>query len=203
MPTEDTELPLESDLYQTLECGADGKPGGILITSFGQQVWPHIWLGGYKALESHSFLKKNNITHILTLGHFKHTYEPDQFVHKIIRITDNPEANIIQYFPETVEFISHAVDKNENILVHCLAGVSRSPTVVTAYLMATQKLRYKEALAKIRQSRPFVNPNPGFIRQLKLFQDMDYTFDSQHSAYLEYKKQHPIDAGHVGHSEYE
>lgn len=95
-------------------------------------------------------------------------------------------------------------DERNNILVHCLAGVSRSPTVVTAYLMATLKLRWKAALAIIKQTRPFVNPNPGFISQLKLFQEMNYVFDVHHPAYIDYLKHHPIDAGHVGHEdEYE
>ncbi|KAI8387294.1 protein-tyrosine phosphatase-like protein [Blakeslea trispora] len=206
MPAEDivesSQLPLESNLYQILECGADGKPGGILITSLGQEVCPHIWLGGYKALESQHFLEKNHITHILTLGHFKQSYPPDQFCQKIVRITDNPEADIIHYFPEAIQFIQDAIDKDESILVHCLAGVSRSPTIVAAYLMATQKLRWKEAIAVIKRTRPFVNPNPGFIAQLKLFQNMGYVFDPNHPAYLDYKKQHPVDAGHIGHSEY-
>ncbi|CAO3641834.1 unnamed protein product [Mucor fragilis] len=204
---EDTDahsLPLKSDLYQTLECGADGKPGGILITSVSQQVIPHVWLGGYKALETVEFLEKNKIICILTLGHFKPCYSPGRFLHKIIPITDNPEANIIQYFPESTAFIDQAIKEDHNILVHCLAGVSRSPTILTAYLMATQKLRWKEALAIIKQTRPFVNPNPGFIEQLKLFQEMNYVFDPNHPAYLAYLHNHPVDAGHVGHEdEYE
>ena len=81
--TDDHILPLESNLYQTLECGADGKPGGILITSVSQQVVPHIWLGGYKALETVEFLEKNKITCILTLGHFKPRYSPERFLHKV------------------------------------------------------------------------------------------------------------------------
>lgn len=80
---ETTTLPMESDLYQTLECGADGKPGGILITSVAQQVIPDIWLGGYKALETIPFLIKNKITHILTLGHFKSIFTPEEFTHKV------------------------------------------------------------------------------------------------------------------------
>ncbi|KAG2209251.1 hypothetical protein INT47_005543 [Mucor saturninus] len=196
-------LPMESDLYQTLECGADGKPGGILITSVGQEVSPGIWLGGYKALETKKFLQKNKISSILSVGHFKEIYAQDEFIHKIIPITDNPEANIIQYFPEAIEFISKALHSQQILLVHCLAGVSRSPTIIAAYLMATQKLRYKAALALIKQTRPFINPNPGFLNQLRLFQEMNYQFNPEHPAYLEYLEEHPIDAGHAGHAEYE
>lgn len=196
-------LPRESDLYQTLECGADGKPGGILITSLGQEVVPNIWLGGYRALETRSFLKKNKITHILSLGHFKPIYKEEEYIHKIIAVADHPEANIIRYFPEAIDFITKALEGGKHVLVHCLAGVSRSPTIVAAYLMATQKLRYKAALAIIKRTRPFINPNPGFITQLKLFQEMDYVFDENHPAYKKYLKRHPIDTGHIGHAEYE
>jgi hypothetical protein len=83
MANEVETLPMESDLYQTLECGADGKPGGILITSVGQEVVPDIWLGGYRALESETFLQKNKITHILSLGHFKPIYKDEEYIHKV------------------------------------------------------------------------------------------------------------------------
>ncbi|KAL7315471.1 dual specificity phosphatase 19 [Mucor circinelloides] len=96
---------------------ADGKSGGILITSVSQQVIPHVWLGGYKALETVDFLEKNKITCILTLGHFKPYYSPGRFLHKIIPITDNSEANIIRYFPESTAFIEQVIKENHNILV--------------------------------------------------------------------------------------
>jgi hypothetical protein len=70
-------------LFETLEKGPDGKPGGILITSVAQEVLPHIWLGGYKAMETLAFLQKNKITHILSLGHFKPCYDSTQFEQKV------------------------------------------------------------------------------------------------------------------------
>lgn len=73
----------EGSLYQALECGPDGQPGGILMTSVGQQVLPNIWLGNYRALEDQVFLRKNRITHILTLGHFKETYPSSMYIHKV------------------------------------------------------------------------------------------------------------------------
>ncbi|KAI9490823.1 protein-tyrosine phosphatase-like protein [Zychaea mexicana] len=189
----------ESSLYQTLECGPDGQPGGILITSLGQQVIPGLWIGGYKAFEDRAFLRKNKIEAILTLGHFKQQYPPEEFKHEIIPIADNREANIIQFFPITNNFIEEAFESGKRILVHCLAGVSRSPTIVSAYLMNKRKLHPKAALAIIKQTRPFVNPNQGFMNQLRLYREMDYTFDPYHPAYVAYHQQHPIDAAHVGH----
>jgi protein-tyrosine phosphatase len=55
------------------------------------------------------------------------------------------------------------------ILVHCLAGVSRSATIVIAYLMKTQNLPFEQAYEVVRQKREFANPNQGFRKQLEEF----------------------------------
>jgi len=54
-----------------------------------------------------------------------------------------------------------------NVLVHCFAGVSRSSTIVISYLMKKLNWSYREALEHVRKQRWVVNPNPGFVRQLK------------------------------------
>lgn len=74
--------------------------------------------------------------------------------------------------------------------------------MVAGYMMGKDHIRWKVALAQIKQNRPFADPNPGFKKQLQLFQDMDYKFDPNHPAYLEYIKHHPRDAAHQGHSGY-
>ena len=47
--------------------------------------------------------------------------------------------------------------------VHCSAGVSRSPTVVAAYLITRKNMTLADALKAVG---PLCRPNPGFIRQL-------------------------------------
>lgn len=50
-----------------------------------------------------------------------------------------------------------------------LAGISRSTTVVVAYVMAVTELSSQEVLEAIRSVRPVANPNPGFRQQLEEF----------------------------------
>lgn len=50
-----------------------------------------------------------------------------------------------------------------------LAGISRSTTVVVAYVMAVTELSCQEVLEAIRTVRPVANPNPGFRQQLAEF----------------------------------
>src|SRR6266851_1312507 len=51
--------------------------------------------------------------------------------------------------------------------VHCFMGISRSTTVVLAYLVATTQMTPREALAAVRSKRAIVRPNRGFMSQLQ------------------------------------
>lgn len=51
------------------------------------------------------------------------------------------------------------------ILVHCAVGVSRSATLVLAYLMLYHRLTLVEAIKKVKDHRGII-PNRGFLRQL-------------------------------------
>lgn len=48
-----------------------------------------------------------------------------------------------------------------------MAGVSRSATIASYYLVRKHGWTVEESLTKIRESRPVVLPNYGFYRQLK------------------------------------
>ena len=50
--------------------------------------------------------------------------------------------------------------------MHCYAGVSRSATIVIAYLILEHNLGCLEATALVKRQRPEVFPNAGFQRQL-------------------------------------
>lgn len=60
----------------------------------------------------------------------------DKFVYKIIPILDVPSQNILAYFENASQFIDSVLKTSYGkILVHCFAGVSRSATIVIAYLI--------------------------------------------------------------------
>jgi protein-tyrosine phosphatase len=54
--------------------------------------------------------------------------------------------------------------------VHCFAGVSRSATIVIAYLMQELGKGMLEAMKFVKRRRPVVSPNFGFQRQLMDFE---------------------------------
>lgn len=59
---------------------------------------------------------------------------------------------------------------NSAVLVHCLAGVSRSVTVTLAYLMHTLSLNLNDAFTLVRDRKPDVSPNFHFMQQLHSFE---------------------------------
>ena len=50
------------------------------------------------------------------------------------------------------------------------AGVSRSATVILGYLMYTKRLTLEESMKILKEARPCVKPNEGFLRQLQDYQ---------------------------------
>ena len=143
------------------------------------QITDNLWLGNYEAANNIDNLKKEGIKKILCVMDFSapEYKEEDKFNQKIIKIVDIPTQNILQYLGECLNFIKG----EEKILVHCMAGASRSASIVIAYIMWAQKLSYLEALSFVGNKRSSVFPNLGFREQLqkfeKLLKDNDYDLD--------------------------
>eukprot|EP00345_Euplotes_harpa_P004067 CAMPEP_0168331516 /NCGR_PEP_ID=MMETSP0213-20121227/8380_1 /TAXON_ID=151035 /ORGANISM="Euplotes harpa, Strain FSP1.4" /LENGTH=86 /DNA_ID=CAMNT_0008335307 /DNA_START=185 /DNA_END=445 /DNA_ORIENTATION=- len=69
------------------------------------------------------------------------------------------ESNIKKHFYTCIKFIDSALEADEHVLVHCAAGVSRSPTMVIAYLMHKNQWTFEKAFAFVKNKRSCVDPN--------------------------------------------
>lgn len=127
---------------------------------------PFLFLGPCSAASSSSFLQSNEITSVISIGSTP-SGKIDGVTYHRISMVDSPSAPI----PESIESASNIIDQvaeaGGKVLVHCSAGISRSPTVIAGYLMSRQGLSLKAALAAIVSARPTVCPNTGFIGQLR------------------------------------
>lgn len=133
------------------------------------EILPGVWLGSYNAAKNKFWLRRNNVTHILTIakGLDDVPDEKDGFNKLLIEIEDLPDESLKNHLDQCMKFIYMAVEKNQGVLVHCVAGVSRSATVVAAYVALQDRSTAQEALAKVKAKRPGINPNDGFRRQLE------------------------------------
>lgn len=74
-------------------------------------------------------------------------------------------TEMFKHFRPAAAFIHNALSNNHSVLVHCQMGMSRSPTILMAYLMLYHDMRVEEAYEFITSKR-FVFPNKAFIGQL-------------------------------------
>lgn len=129
---------------------------------------PGLWLGSHHSLK---FTGAVECKYILTLGNDMDDLVQDETKKRlIIRLPDDEEANISTEFEKALAFIEEARASGEHILVHCYAGVSRSATIVLAYLMKTFHIDVHTALAYVKGRRPVTWPNCGFVEQLLTYQ---------------------------------
>ena len=87
-----------------------------------------------------------------------------------VAVDDTATTNIAEHFVPTANFIDSALGKGLGVLVHCQAGVSRSTTLVAAYLMIKLGLNVEQAVEKVRTVRPQVEPTQFFLLQLEMFE---------------------------------
>uniref|UniRef100_A0A7S3N911 protein-tyrosine-phosphatase n=1 Tax=Euplotes harpa TaxID=151035 RepID=A0A7S3N911_9SPIT len=95
---------------------------------------------------------------------------PDKFKYKVFELEDDDDEDIKKYFAEGIEFITDSLAAGGCVFVHCAAGISRSTSMLCAYLMKTYKWTFHKALTIVQEKRSFVCPNQGFQEQLLEFQ---------------------------------
>ncbi|KAK7682813.1 hypothetical protein QCA50_014197 [Cerrena zonata] len=132
-------------------------------------VIPSLYLGPCSAALSQSFLTTNSITHILSIGSSP-ANKVDGITYLRLSLSDSPSSSISKVSDAACTFIETALKSRNGtgkVFIHCSAGISRSPTIVAAYLMKCHNLSLKAALRQILKVRSQVSPNSGFLSQLK------------------------------------
>lgn len=110
-------------------------PGEILSDDTGFSLY----LGTFQHARNLSLLSDKKVTHVLNMA-ATDCPTPDGLYGEDIRCysikaSDVEHYDISQHFAETCEFIEQVREERGRVLVHCVAGVSRSVTITTAYLM--------------------------------------------------------------------
>ena len=134
------------------------------------KITDKIYLGDYEGTKDLDYFSKEGITHVLSIINDipVEFSEKDIITHKLLNIKDEENSNLIKYFKECIEFI----EKANKIFIHCACGISRSPTIVIAYLMWKTHCSYNDTFLFVKNRRKLISPNDGFVKQLKIFEDM-------------------------------
>jgi len=144
-----------------------------------QEILPGIYLGSYNAASNKEKLSIYGITHILTVAIDAQPLYTDDFHYMVIRAYDHEFQDLISYFDVANNFIKNALKNDGVVLIHCMAGISRSATILIAYILQSQQQQIQsqqqlnaveDTITLIKEKRSIIRPNPGFREQLHLYE---------------------------------
>ncbi|RZF40444.1 hypothetical protein LSTR_LSTR013906 [Laodelphax striatellus] len=128
------------------------------------QVLPFLFLGSAHDAQDADCLRRLGVGRVLNVS-CQAPLRPT-LTTKHLPADDSGHQNLKQYFEEAFQFIDEARKSGTSVLVHCQAGISRSPTMVIAYVMRHRQLGMMDAYKLVKSARPIISPNFNFIGQL-------------------------------------
>ncbi|KAG7175569.1 Dual specificity protein phosphatase 14-like 2 [Homarus americanus] len=88
----------------------------------------------------------------------------------LVRVSDAPSSDLAAHLDAITDKIDDVRGSGRRVLVHCVAGVSRSPAIILAYLVKYADMSLRQAFLHVRSVRPNIRPNAGFFSQLIEFE---------------------------------
>ena len=102
-----------------------------------------LYLGSQKAATDLNLLKSHSIKAVITIAEELSNKYPPGISHFHIKIGDQPLAHISQYFDPSYMFIKKNMLEG-NVFVHCKMGISRSASLVIAYIMRGYRCSFEK-----------------------------------------------------------
>jgi protein-tyrosine phosphatase len=149
------------------------------------RVYNNIYISDWDSSNNIPLINETKIKAVLTVVNMPKPndileyYKQNDIDYMHIYVSDYPDQDINRFFSPSYDFIKKHIDKNENVLVHCHAGMSRSVIIVMNYIIRVlyetktiidvypdPMTMINNVLKHIRMTRYIANPNEGFIKQL-------------------------------------
>jgi hypothetical protein len=131
------------------------------------EIIPRLWLGNYSAAKDEQFLKEKGIDVVFNCTKDL-PFSPVIRRRYRVPVDDNLQADEIRNLElwsyEIVYKLQSEYKEGHTILVHCAAGMQRSPAVIAMFLIAMADMKSEQAMAFIQMRRPvafFMNANFG------------------------------------------
>lgn len=147
--------PISGGVVHLVDCGVPGGQTGF-----------RLYLGGADAAAP-EILRALRVRRVVRLyGGPPDVRDPAVSYH-VLPALDTPGFDIRPMAVEAARLLKRARARGESVLVHCHAGISRSATAVLLFLMTEYRLPLADALPGLREIRPCVSPNSGFMEFLR------------------------------------
>ena len=144
----------------------------VFSTFEASEIIPNLYLGNIDSCFDKTELKKRNIKKVISvIAGFIPPYLKD-FDYVVINAMDTLHTKIDESFDLACNEIKKSLDNKDSILVHCVAGRSRSCSIILAYLIRECNINLDEGLKLVKMKRPIIEPNASFVLQLKKFEEI-------------------------------
>ncbi|KAJ4961371.1 hypothetical protein NE237_021281 [Protea cynaroides] len=131
------------------------------------RITDHIYLGSDAIARNREILRQNGITHVLNcVGFVCPEYFKNDLVYKTLWLQDTPSEDITSILYDVFDYFEDVREQGGRVLVHCYQGISRSTSLVIAYLMWRDDQSFEDAFQYVKAARGITNPNMGFACQL-------------------------------------
>lgn len=149
------------------------------------KVAEHVYLGGDAVAKDREILKQNGITHVLNcVGFVCPEYFRADFVYRTLWLQDSPSEDITSILYDVFDYFEDVREQSGRVFVHCCQGVSRSTSLVIAYLMWREGQSFDDAFQYVKSARGIADPNMGFACQLLQCQKRVHAFPLSPSSLL-------------------
>ena len=129
------------------------------------EILPYLWLGA-AAGRTDDMLKDKGITFVVNATNGCPMSKKCCVKQVKLKCEDSPNYNLKKHFDEISDLIQKEKEKGGKVFVHCMGGISRSSSLVLAYLIRYEKMTLLDAHSLVKSKRSFIRPNAGFWTQL-------------------------------------
>jgi len=146
----------------------------IHYNTHASEVFPWLYIGSFNNACDIYELERIKATYVLNCAYECNNEKlPKEIKELHLKIYDYEEFDISGFFEKANDFINQCKSEKGVMLVHCKLGISRSATLVLAYLIKNLGYTVDSALQFLVQKRDRVNPNKGFIKQLYSYEQLN------------------------------
>ena len=173
------------------------------------QITRNLYLGNVSASLDPQTLQEHGVTAIVSVIQDRYSWwtRPQNAAivppeaHLFVPCQDSPKMQILQELGRICDFIDKGLvsedgERAGTVFVHCEAGMSRSATVVVAYLMRTRRKGLQTTLNLVHTQRA-IAPSNNFMEQLKVWEAVEYDIweggkpKAEYQAFLDKRRAQP------------
>jgi len=132
------------------------------------EVVPGLFLGDRTTALRGDLLLQNGVSLVVSAGGGSSLCLPYSIKQINMRLRDNNKDSFLGQIDHVAQSIEAELKANKKVLVHCQAGLSRSPAVIAGFLLLKRGLSVSDALDVIKSVRPSASPSQKFLLDIHL-----------------------------------